>query len=317
MSKTHKTLDIFYRALKGEALSPKMLKAEYNVSDRTITRHINEVKSFLAESRDLIGYAELEYSQNTKTYHLITDNFLSDKEIFAVTEVILASRAFSIEEMEDILAKLKNFAAITNREKFTELIRKEKMHYKPVKHETDSVIDTLWALITYIDSNNEITISYRKGDGTIVDHRLQPVAVLFSDFYFYLIAYSTKRRKSPIYFRIDRIRNIVMHNQTFDKSKLPKFDEAEMRKLSQFMHYGKHRIVKFWHTGLGVQAVLDKLPTAKVVERRKGAYLIEAQTYGEGIIPYLLSQGNKVRVIEPPDLVDEMKVLIADMTNLY
>lgn len=59
MSKTHKTLDIFYRALKGEALSPKVLKEGYGVSDRTVTRHINEVKSFLAESRDLIGYAEL------------------------------------------------------------------------------------------------------------------------------------------------------------------------------------------------------------------------------------------------------------------
>ena len=60
MSKTHKTLDIFYRALKGEPISPKALKFEYGVSDRTITRHINEIKAFLAESRDLIGYAELE-----------------------------------------------------------------------------------------------------------------------------------------------------------------------------------------------------------------------------------------------------------------
>lgn len=237
--------------------------------------------------------------------------------MFAVTEVILASRAFSVEEMDGILTKLKNFITTNNREKFLELIRKETLHYEPVKHELDSVIDTLWSLITYIDSGNEITISYRKGDNTIVDHRLLPVAVLFSDFYFYLIAYSTKKRKSPIYFRVDRIHNIVMHNQTFDKSSIPKFDEAEMRKLSQFMHYGKHRTIRFWHTGLGVQAVLDKIPTAKVVERKKGAYLIEAQTYGEGIIPYLLSQGDKVTVVEPPDLVEEMKQTIANMLKTY
>ena len=53
MSKTHKTLDIFYRALKGEAISPKVLKVEYDVSDRTVTRHINEVKSFLAKQTSL------------------------------------------------------------------------------------------------------------------------------------------------------------------------------------------------------------------------------------------------------------------------
>jgi hypothetical protein len=46
---------------------------------------------------------------------------------------------------------------------------------------------------------------------------------------------------------------------------------------------GKLRTIRFEFNGPSVQAVLDKLPTAKIIERMgNNKYLIEAEVYGDG-----------------------------------
>ncbi|MBR5272750.1 MAG: WYL domain-containing protein, partial [Clostridia bacterium] len=64
--------------------------------------------------------------------------------------------------------------------------------------------------------------------------------------------------------------------------------------------------------------VLDKVPTAKIIERL-GAdkYLIEAEVYGDGIKMWLLSQGSWVKVVAPQDFVEEMKSEIKKMLEKY
>ena len=60
--KKNRVLDIFYRAFKGEELSVSNLASEYEVSTKSITRDINEIKNFLADNRDVVGNSELLYS---------------------------------------------------------------------------------------------------------------------------------------------------------------------------------------------------------------------------------------------------------------
>lgn len=48
-----------------------------------------------------------------------------------------------------------------------------------------------------------------------------------------------------------------------------------------------------------------------------GKYLIEAETYGDGIKMWLLSQGAWVKVVSPAELVDEMKTEIEKMMEKY
>ena len=66
-----------------------------------------------------------------------------------------------------------------------------------------------------------------------------------------------------------------------------------------------------------MQAVLDKLPTAKIIERNGGKYLIEAEVYGDGIKMWLLSQGSWVKVVSPEEFVGEMKAEIRKMAQIY
>ena len=77
------------------------------------------------------------------------------------------------------------------------------------------------------------------------------------------------------------------------------------------------RTIRFEFTGPSVQAVLDKLPTARIIEGHGGRYTIEAEVYGDGIKMWLLSQGSWVKVTAPDDFVEEMKNEIERMRNIY
>ena len=80
---------------------------------------------------------------------------------------------------------------------------------------------------------------------------------------------------------------------------------------------GELRTIRFEFTGPSVQAVLDKLPTAKIIERDGKKYLIEAEVYGDGIKMWLLSQGTWVKVVAPSDFANEIKKEIKAMLLNY
>lgn len=81
---------------------------------------------------------------------------------------------------------------------------------------------------------------------------------------------------------------------------------------------GKLRTIRFEFSGPSVQAVLDKLPTAKIIERLGGnRFLIEAEVYGDGIKMWLLSQGTWVKVISPTEFVDEIKMEVEAIAKYY
>ena len=324
-TKQFRLLEIFFRAIRGEEISVKRLADEYSVSSKSIGRNIADLKAFLADNRELVGNTELEYSNKNKSYHLIMDEFLSSKELFAALEVIIGARAFSKEELLTLVNKMKRFTSGGDKAKLAELIRKELYYYPEVKHDCESVQDRLWQVINCITEKREISIEYYRMDRKWVTHRLRPASVMFTDYYFYLIAFVTEgKTEKPYYFRLDRIKNITEHRKKFQSEDIPDFNEGLLRKRSLFMWPGELRTVRFEFSGPSVQAVLDKLPTAKIIERLgadkqtgNNKYLIEAESYGDGIKMWLLSQGAWVKVITPPKLVEEVKREVRKMMNNY
>ena len=319
-TKQGRLLEIFFRSLRGEDLSVKKLAAEYGVSTKSVSRDIGDLKAFLADHRELVGNTELEYSSQEKCYRLYMDEFLTNKELFALVEVMIGARAFSKEELLTLTGKLKKFTTTEDRPKLNELIRKELYHYAEVKHDCESVQETLWKLVGCIAEKREITIEYYRMDRACKTHRIRPASVMFTDYYFYLIAFlagEDEERDKPLYFRADRIKRIVEHRGTRNEEETPEFDEGLLRKRSLFMWPGKLRTIRFEFSGPSVQAVLDKLPTAKIIERSGGKYTLEAEVYGDGIKMWLLSQGSWVKVTAPDEFAEEMKKEIAAMSALY
>lgn len=51
------------------------------------------------------------------------------------------------------------------------------------------------------------------------------------------------------------------------------------------------------YKGKNVDSVLDRLPTAKVIEHGKDGVIISAEVFGDGVDMWLRSQGNNIELI--------------------
>jgi len=77
-----------------------------------------------------------------------------------------------------------------------------------------------------------------------------------------------------------------------------KFNDGEFRKRVQFMYSGKLRRVVFEYSGKSIEAVLDRLPTAEIIEEKDRTYIIKVEVFGNGIDMWLKSQGDMVRILK-------------------
>lgn len=315
-NKKNRVLDIFFRMLKGESVSVKRLAKEYAVSNKTITRDINEIKDFIAENRISGNNLILEYSYSDCCYRILYDKYFMAKEIFAIIKVIIGSRAFSRVELMELISKFKTLTTNHEQQLLDNLIQNEMLYYHSIHHDCGSLVDTIWNLVYAIDTKNEIKIIYYKQSRDKIERKVKPIAIIFSEYYFYLLAYNEESNTKTKFYRIDRITDIQMSKTKF-KIQIQDFDEGLLKEKIQYMYPGVYRRIKFEFIGPSVQAVLDKFPTARIVSNENGKYIIEAFVYGAGVTMFLLSQGSWVKVLEPSEYVNEIKNEIRNMNNRY
>ncbi len=318
VSKTNRVLQILLLALKGESISACNLADRFHVSTRSLSRDISDVQNFISENQEILGYAQLEYSYQSNRYVMDAEHLFTNRELLAITKVLLASRAFQKDEMLEIIEKLKKNTTPADKAKLEKLVKKEMLHYNAINIDCENLLENIWIITDAIESKKCITISYYKMNREYVKRKIMPVSIMFSEYYFYLIAYRCEKEFSnPIYYRIDRIDQIECNYDKFKLSGAQNVDEGLLRNKSQFMWPGPSRRILFEFTGPSVQAILDRIPTARIVEKKKGKYLMEAEVYGNGIKMFLLSQGAWVKVLEPDEFAQEMKTEIEKMKNLY
>lgn len=76
-----------------------------------------------------------------------------------------------------------------------------------------------------------------------------------------------------------------------------RFEEGEFRKREQFMYGGKLQKVKFRYSGSDIDAILDRLPTAKILSEENGVYTVSAETFCKGIDMWIRSQGGYIKIL--------------------
>ena len=170
-----------------------------------------------------------------------------------MVKVMLGSRCLPKEDVLRLISKLKRFTTTQDREKFDKLVRKEIYHYHEVKTDCNSLIDTLWKLIQVIDEKRPITITYYKMNREAVKRKIKPVSLMFSEYYFYLIAYAfDDDQYLPKFFRADRIVSMTEHQEHFTLERKYDFDEGDLREKNQFLFPGKTERIRFAFSGLSV-----------------------------------------------------------------
>ena len=146
---------------------------------------------------------------------------------------------------------------------------------------------------------------YEPEDFYAVQRTIEPVGLMFSEYYFYLTAFLENKSTFenpddlfPTIYRIDRIKSFQVLDEHFRIPYHDRFEEGEFRKRVQFMYGGKLQRVKFRYTGQSLEAVLDRLPTAEIISHDDTGWIITAEVFGKGIDMWLQSQGALVELME-------------------
>ena len=310
--KIARILGIYTKLMNGGIVNKAEEARQYGVNERSIQRDIDDIREYFENETADIGFINsVIYDRSAKGYRLeqLYKTRLSNSEILAVCKILLDSRAFTKKEMLLLLDKLVECCVPqTNQKAVMDLISNEEFHYVEPRHHT-VFIDKLWTLGQAIRASQYIEIDYmRTKDKKIVRRKLKPVAILFSEYYFYLTAFIDNKEVQenfdvlndafPTIYRLDRIKKLKLLEEKFHIPYSSRFEEGEFRKRIQFMYGGKLQKVKFEYSGTDVDAVLDRLPTARIIREEDGRYVIEAEVFGKGIEMWLRSQGDTVTLLE-------------------
>lgn len=318
-SKKERLLDLYTRLLRGEVLQKEKEASHYGVTERSIQRDLHDIIAFCKHQKEHEHYMGLRYNRKKCSFQLEveSESCFTSEEILALCKVLLGSKAFIKEEISNLLNKLLNGCVNADDKKMiNHLIKNELYHYIEPKHKKN-ILSMLWRIGKAIQCNRYITIVYNnKYRQSVVTRNLKPLAILFSEYYFYLIAivqddeHNLKRNtnwnySSPIVYRIDRIQSLNISSKRFVISYSQRFEEGIFRRRSPFMYGGKLQCIVFTYAGYDIDAILDRLPTAEVISYQNGVYTVQATVYGNGIDIWLQGQGKLVQIVKKEEIDDK------------
>ena len=296
-NRSYRLLDLYKRLQQGEALTKREIAARYRVSEKTVQRDIEGLREYLAGEQ---SYLEVVYDKEVGGYRISRESAegLQPEEVFAVCKILLESRPFPKTVMQQVLRKLLSQVSREKRDVVEKLIAQETHHYTEPQH-GKNVVPALWMLAAAIREQRLTAFCYTRLDGVCHERVVKPVAILFSEFYFYLIAYYADGSADyPIVFRVDRMADLRVRKERFSTPYRDRFQEGEFRKRIQFMYAGELRRITFTYSGASLEAIQDRLPTLRVVQEAAGVYTLTAESYGKGIEMWLRTQGEEVQVLE-------------------
>lgn len=310
--KIERVLGIYTRLMNGYLINKAEEAVNYGVNERSIQRDIDDIRNYLETDSSNSGFSNsVVYDRMEKGYRLeqIYRMKLTNSEVLALCKILLDSRAFTKAEITEILDKLISCCVPKkNQRMVTELISNEEFHYVEPRHKT-VFIDTMWSIGQAIRNCQYIEIDYlRMKDKAVVKRKVKPVAIMFSEYYFYLTAFiededvmkdfDVLNDSFPTIYRIDRIKKLKVLEEKFNIPYSSRFEEGEFRKRIQFMYGGKLQKVKFKYLGPDVDAILDRLPTAEILDKDCGGFVIKAEVFGKGIDMWLNSQKEYIKIEE-------------------
>lgn len=167
-SKNARTLSIYNRLCEGRLINKAAEANRFGVDERSIQRDIDDIRAFLqdqsvertADSREIV------YDRSQKGFRMIgiEGSAMTEREIFAVSKVMIESRAFSKKDMEVLLKKLVDGCVpYYNRKKMSDLIAGEMYHYAELPHPS-WYQDMLWKLEEAVQNGDLLEIRYGESE---------------------------------------------------------------------------------------------------------------------------------------------------------
>ncbi len=299
------------KLLEKQGFEIRKIKAKGRPTRYSLVKGSGPALSFL--------FSEAEVEILALLYNLFTDPATSRKHPHTGALVLPSEQPMHNPFAEDILTFIKRLAATLppgQMKQFEQRIKRPSVHlnlatvadYLPHRH----TIDTIEKAIL---GRQQISFDYtavRSKQGSVAHYHVDPYYIVHLEGHFYLIGYSNTLNKFFEY-RIDRIQRDSIEI-------LPDMiDTVRLRPAIEF---------RYWIDGDIARRGLSERWLAQTTEREevyidsdgheKRRVLVRAKAYNEWrVIQQLLKYGDQAELIEPADLREQMRQVVARMQRFY
>lgn len=301
MNKTNRILLLLTNLIKGEKINKHQIAKQQNVSERSIERDISAIRQFLSET---YACSEVLFNKSENVYYLSNwnDRKLTSTEVITLLKILIGTKALCKKELDDIVKSIRLILNPIENKKILVAIKNEMDNYVSPTHNR-AILKTIENLNEAIISHLKISLYYTKADNISIQKTIIPLSFIFSDFYFYLIAFiDGTDYKYPAFFRIDRISHFSITNEIYDVALYTKYNTGYMRNCLQFMYAGELLSVKIKCKNSVVETLKDRLPNYWLNEDCTDYKIFTIKVFGNGFIRWALSQGDNIEILEPVEL---------------
>lgn len=317
-------LKIYADLIDQKRVNKRDLAQFYDVSAKTIQRDLAAIRSFLRQNgmnRQLVT----EGTADETVYRIRqTGAGMSRESVLALCKVTLASRGLDQDEMNATLSGLLSLLEETDQKIVTDIIANEWKYYRPLTN-SNKLLDRLWQIGEAIQRQNTLHFVYRHASGKTSEENLLPHAIMFWEFYFYVVGFTDGEENEnygrPYFYRVDRFEELTESSVAVDATHLNRFEDGKNRQKMYLMRRGFERTIEIEFTGT-LEIVQDHFEVLKSVPMRSSTgeligHRVTFRAYDGAAMMWLLSQGTHAKVISPTSLKNKMQAELAAMVQQY
>ena len=265
------------------------------------------------------GFEIMSYLKDKEKFYYVPEHELTIPEIKILIDALQAASFVTEKKTAELVEKV---AALGGSHK-AELLKENMICFNTRKHTNEAILYTVDGIEDAIIRKKKIAFNYfhlnekaerdyvKTSTGEKKRYYVEPVALIFHEDNYYLMAYSSKHPESTASYRIDRIDRLeVVEESILSDEAIAKIDSvAEFTEQAFKMYGGELEDVVIQFDRVLVDPVFDKFgentPMMRVNDTTCAATVhvqISPTFFG-----WLAQFGNRMRVLSPDKVVDQYK----------
>ena len=296
--KDNRLFRILYYILEKGKVTASELADKFEVSVRTIYRDIDSISSAGIPIYALQGKGGgIEIAED----FVLSKSLLSENEKQQIMSALQGLDNTAIQHENELLTKLSALFKMKN----TSWIEVDFNNWQNNKMYEKTFNDIKSAIL----SKNIISFTYFSSNEKETSRRVKPVKLLFKSQDWYLYAVCLLRNDFR-YFKLSRIKNLVIHTEKFDDS----FEDAILKK--EMPHENTVHIKVKFDRKVAFR-VYDEI-NGEIIEDNDGNLYSEIEiTNDYNLYNYIFSFGDGAEVLEPKEIRMQIKEMINKMAEKY
>ncbi len=265
------------------------------------------------------GYEISSFLRNKERFYYVPEPALTIPEMKILIDAVQAASFVTEEKTSELVEKI---AALGGSHR-SQLLKKNIVKFNTRKHTNEFVFSTVDVIedainrrrqiaFNYFHLNENAERTYRNDDaGDIKRYQVEPVALIFNEDNYYLMAYSQRHPESTANYRVDRMANVeVLKKEKLSKEALAKRRSAAKYTKQVFKMFGgeEENVILQFDKSL-IEPVFDKFgedTPIKAVDEMTCKAKVRVQI-SPTFFGWLAQFGEKMRIAQP-DGVKELYV---------